>query len=141
MRYNLRAVMTQTRDLETALLFNADESSYLFSCPDIFQRIAASQKIRFNKVTHFFLPALGPDYTAGFMGFYQSAKGSVVDMDTWNICLVGPRGLHELVRSWDFAFRNLTVIELPDNLGAPLPAEDEESKGGEGEASKPLFKL
>ena len=87
------------------------------------------------------MPALGPDYTAGFMGFYQSAKGSVIDMDSWQICLVGPRGLHELVRSWDFAFRNLTVIELPDNLEVPLPAAEEESKDAEGQAAKPLFKL
>ena len=42
MRFNLKAVTTQNRDLETALMFSADESCYLFSCPDIFQRIAAS---------------------------------------------------------------------------------------------------
>ena len=48
MRYNLRAVTTQTRDLETALLFSVDETHYLFSCPDIFQRIAAAQKIKFR---------------------------------------------------------------------------------------------
>lgn len=83
MRYNLRAVTTQTRDLETALLYSAEESCYLFSCPDIFQRIAASQKVRFNKVCHFFLPALGPDYFAGFMGFYLSAREGVVDLDQW----------------------------------------------------------
>ena len=50
MRFNLKAVTTQNRDLETALMFSADETCYLFSCPDIFQRIAASQKVKFRSV-------------------------------------------------------------------------------------------
>mmetsp|Transcript_32078 Transcript_32078/g.42539 ORF Transcript_32078/g.42539 Transcript_32078/m.42539 type:complete len:111 (-) Transcript_32078:261-593(-) len=102
MRYNLRAITTQTRDLETALLYQADDISYLFSCPDIFQRIAAAQKVRFNKVLHFFLPALGPDYFSGFMGFYLSAREGVNDLDSWQICLFGPRGLRDLMRASTF---------------------------------------
>ena len=54
--YNLRATTTQNRDLETSLVFMAKDSSYLFSCPDIFQRIANAQKIRFGNVRYFFLP-------------------------------------------------------------------------------------
>jgi len=83
MRYNLRAVTTQTRDLETALIFSFDETNYLFSCPDIFQRIAAAQRIKFKQVLHFFLPALGPDFFSGFMGFYLSAREGVLDLDKW----------------------------------------------------------
>jgi len=119
MRYNLRAVTTQTRDLQTALLFTAEETNYLFSCPDIFQRIAAAQKVRFNKVQTFFLPALGPDYFSGFMGFYLSARESVADAEQWRICLFGPRGLKELMRSSTFDtdyFSNVQVIEFPDDL-------------------------
>ena len=97
MRYSLRAVTTQTRDLETALLFQFDETSYLFSCPDIFQRVAAAQKVRFNKVQTFFLPALGPDYFSGFMGFYLSAREGVPDLESWQICLLGPKGLKNMM--------------------------------------------
>ena len=80
---NLRAVTTQMRDLETGLVFSADKMNYLFSCPDIFQRIAATQRVRFRDVQYFFLPALGPDYFSGFMGFYLSAREGVADLDTW----------------------------------------------------------
>ena len=80
---NLRAVTTQMRDLETGLVFSASNKSYLFSCPDIFQRIANVQKIRFREVQFFFLPTLGPDSFSGFMGFYLSSREGVPDLDQW----------------------------------------------------------
>ena len=80
-RYSLRAVCSQTRDLEPALLFQIEDTGYLFACPDIFQRIAAAQKVKFNRVLYFFLPGLGPDFFSGFMGFYLSAREGVPDLD------------------------------------------------------------
>lgn len=102
MPYHLRAVTSQTRDLETAICFTVDDTNYLFSCPDIFQRIAAVQKVKFNKVLTFFLPALGPDYFSGFMGFYLSAREGVVDLDNWQITIFGPKGLKALLAASTF---------------------------------------
>lgn len=102
MRYNLRAVTTQTRDLEPAVMFSVEETSYLFSCPDIFQRIAAAQKVKFKNVLYFFLPALGPDFFSGFMGFYLSSREAINDMDSWQLRLFGPKGLKALIEASTF---------------------------------------
>ena len=90
------------RDLETALIFQAKETSYLFNCPDIFQRVANAQKIRFARVQYFFLPQLGPDQFSGFMGFYLSAREGVVDLESWQIVVFGPKGLKAMVKASTF---------------------------------------
>ena len=68
---------------------------------------------------YFFLPALGPDYFSGFMGFYLSAREGVPDLDNWQICLFGPKGLKDLMKASTFDadyFTNVEVVEFPDNL-------------------------
>lgn len=130
---NLRAVTTQMRDLETALLLSTSCSSknkgYLFSCPDIFQRIANAHKIRFRDVQYFFLPTLGADSFSGFMGFYLSTRESVGnDLDSWQVVLFGPRGLKGLMGASTFEddfFANVHVVEFPDNLEQPSSEADE----------------
>ena len=117
------------RDLETALIFQAKETSYLFNCPDIFQRVANAQKIRFARVQYFFLPQLGPDQFSGFMGFYLSAREGVVDLESWQIVVFGPKGLKAMVKASTFHddyFENVQLIEFPDNLEAPIPSLTEE---------------
>ena len=96
---------------------------------------------------YFFLPALGPDYFSGFMGFYLSAREGVPDLDNWQICLFGPKGLKDLMKASTFDadyFTNVEVVEFPDNLDQPIQkqasadsmAVDEESK----QALSPTFK-
>jgi len=40
MKYLIKAICTNNRDLKTALLFTIEEAQYLFNCPDGFQRVA-----------------------------------------------------------------------------------------------------
>ena len=40
MKYILKAMTTNNRDLKTSILFSIEEKSYLFNCPDGFQRVA-----------------------------------------------------------------------------------------------------
>ena len=68
---------TNNRDLRTGLLFKIEdkkEQTYLFSCPDGFQRVANFQKLKFGKVKVFFVPSLDPDHFAGFPGFFLSSR-------------------------------------------------------------------
>lgn len=60
------------------------------------------QKVKFNRVLTFFLPALGPDYFSGFMGFYLSAREGVQDLDSWQITIFGPKGLKALLAASTF---------------------------------------
>ena len=108
-------------------MLSADETCYLFSCPDIFQRIASAQKIKFRSIKYFFLPSLGPNSFSGFMGFYLSSREGIVDLESWPICVLGPRGLKELFRKFkpltDF-FTNVQLIEFPENLEQPVIEEE-----------------
>ena len=66
------------------------------------------------------------------MGFYLSARETVVDLDTWKICLMGPRGLKNLMAASTFDadyFLNVSVIEFPDNLDEPMMSVDESVDG------------
>jgi ribonuclease BN (tRNA processing enzyme) len=84
MRYNLKALTTNNRDLCTALLFQIQhtrEQTYLFSCPDGFQRIANYQKLKFGKVKVVFVPSLHPDHFGGFPGFFLSSRESKNDTE------------------------------------------------------------
>ena len=85
MKYNLKALNTNNRDLRTALLFQISdkkEQTYLISCPDGFQRIANYQKLKFGKVKVVFVPSLNPDHFGGFPGFFLSSRESKNDADT-----------------------------------------------------------
>ena len=74
------------------------------------------------------------------MGFYLSAREGVVDLDSWQIVIFGPKGLKAMVKASTFQddyFENVQLIEFPDNLEAPIEIEevkeddmivDEESK-------------
>ena len=106
MRYQIKALNTRNRDLRTALLlsinYHSSNNNYLFSCPDGFQRIANSQKMRFGKVQYIFLPSLKPDYFAGFPGFYLSARESqsepTAEQSAYKIVVVGPQGLKQAIQ-------------------------------------------
>ena len=74
MKYLIKAVTTNNRDLKTSLYFAFEERAYLFNCPDGFQRLALNQKIRFKSVRYVFLSNVHPDYYGGFPGFYLSSR-------------------------------------------------------------------
>ena len=73
MRYNLKVIATNNRDKATAVVYAVDETNYIFSCPDIFQRTAGLQKMNFKKSKYVFIPSLAPDYITGFQGFFLSS--------------------------------------------------------------------
>ena len=74
MKYVLKAITTNNRDLKTALYLAFDEKAYLFNVPDGFQRMALNQKMKFGKVRYVFLSSLHPDHYGGFPGFYLSSR-------------------------------------------------------------------
>jgi hypothetical protein len=40
MKYLLKAITTNNRDLKTAIYLGFEDTAYLFNCPDGFQRMA-----------------------------------------------------------------------------------------------------
>lgn len=45
MKYFLKAITTNNRDLKTGIVFQLDEMAYLFNVPDGFQRVALATKL------------------------------------------------------------------------------------------------
>ena len=57
------------------------------------------------------------------MGFYLSSREGINfnedAMQEWQICLMGPRGLKQMIDASSFGadyFQNVDIIEFPDNL-------------------------
>ena len=40
MKYFIKAITTNNRDLKSGILFSFEDKAYLFNCPDGFQRMA-----------------------------------------------------------------------------------------------------
>ena len=152
MKYLLKSLTTNNRDLKTALLFqisHTHEWSYLFSCPDGFQRTANYQKLKFNKVKVVFVPSLHPDHFAGFPGFFLSAREQNYGTGTeeaMKMVLVGPKATSQLLtKAESFMgeyWNDLQVVELPDDLTADLMQVDhqEESKSEASQVVDTIFK-
>ena len=137
MKYLLKSLTTNNRDLKAAILFQISktyELGYLFSCPDGFQRTANYQKLKFNKVRVVFVPSLHPDHFAGFPGFFLSAREQNGTEEPLKMILVGPKEMSQLLtKAESFMgeyWTDLQIVELPDDLTADLMHIDsqEESK-------------
>lgn len=139
MKYLLKSLNTNNRDLKTALLFqisHTKEQTYLFACPDGFQRVANYQKLKFGKVKIVFVPSLDPDHFAGFPGFFLSSRESRTESDApytkIRTILIGPKHTKELLESsvcfMGEYWNDLQVVELPDELKSKMMSVDEESK-------------
>ena len=74
MKYLLKSITTNNRDLKTGVVFNIEEFLYIFGCPDGFQRIANLQKLKYAKINAIFLPSLGTDHFAGLPGLLLSRR-------------------------------------------------------------------
>lgn len=74
MRYRIKAINTNNRDLKTAILLSFEEKGYLFNVPDGFQRMALNQKMKFTKIRYVFLSSLHADHYGGFPGLFLSSK-------------------------------------------------------------------
>jgi len=143
MKYYLKALNTNNRDLRTALLFTIQENNYLFSCPDGFQRVANAQKMKFGKIKHVFLPSLHPDYFAGFPGFFLSAREAMNahadEKSDFGLMVVGPENVRDKMSlSTSFTgdyYTHLDVFEMPhvvsELVNGVEEAKDEEVKGEE----------
>ena len=85
------------------------------------------------------MPNLGPDSFSGFMGFYLSAREGVADLESWQICVLGPKGLKDLIQNSSFAsdyFTNVQLVEFPDNLEQPINEGEGEGQMVVDEESK-----
>ena len=129
MNYNLKAICSQVRDLDTALVFSANDTNYFFGCPDGFQRIATPQKVKAGQVQYMFLPSLSPDHVSGFGGFYRKLRHQCfADSNDWKVILFAPKGIHAwFAANTTYLFYFAEVHEFPDNL-------DEECKSDETSA-------
>lgn len=129
MKYFLKALTTNNRDLKTSVVFSLMEvqtdKMYLFSCPDGFQRVANLQKMKFQKVNYVFVPSLSPDHFAGFPGFFLSAREACNFVDfkeKFQITMIGPTHLSSTMeKSVSFTgdyHHNLMISEIPDDLNS-----------------------
>lgn len=76
MKYYIKAITTNNRDLKTGLVFAFENRSYLFNCPDGFQRMALNLKVKFKQVRFVFLSGMQPEYYSGLPGFYLTCRES-----------------------------------------------------------------
>ena len=76
MRYLIKALTTNNRDLRTSLNVSIENriksGTYLFAVSDGFQRIATYQKLKFVKSQTIFIPSLHPDYYSGLTGYVMT---------------------------------------------------------------------
>lgn len=108
MKYLLKAITTNNRDLKTAISIVFDDRTYLFNVPDGFQRMALNQKIKFNKVRYVFLSSLQADHYSGFPGFYLSARESCGgDLTNFKVSVFGPEKLRKLVKQGYSFYSNI----------------------------------
>ncbi|CDW79345.1 zinc phosphodiesterase elac [Stylonychia lemnae] len=116
MKYLIKAVTTNNRDLKTALLFTIEERSYLFNCPDGFQRVALSNKVKFKGVRYVFLSGIQADYYGGFPGFYlssrESSSGTIADLQAFKIGVIGPAKIKEFITQGRCFYGGLNFIEI-----------------------------
>jgi ribonuclease BN (tRNA processing enzyme) len=74
MKYLIKAISTNTKDMKTGLVIIIDDCQYLFNAPDGLQRVALFQKLSFHKSKYIFISSLSPNHFSGFPGFYMSAR-------------------------------------------------------------------
>lgn len=114
MKYLIKAITTNNRDLKTSLLLTIEEKSYLFNCPDGFQRMALNQKMKFNKVRYVFLSSIHPDYYAGFPGFYLSSREAMqAELQNFKIGVMAPKGtVKDLVMQGQSFLGGISLMEV-----------------------------
>lgn len=116
MKYLIKAITTNNRDLKTSILFSFEEKAYLFNCPDGFQRMALNQKMKFRPIRYLFLSSLHPDHYGGVPGFYLSSRESCIqtqeDIKTFKIGIIGPEKLKDLLVKGRQFIGNLNHIEV-----------------------------
>jgi ribonuclease Z len=122
MKYFLKAITTNNRDLKTSIYLSFDERAYLFNVPDGFQRMALNQKMKFNKVRYIFLSSLSPDHYAGFPGFYLSAREACgSDLQNFRVSVFGPKNLRKLIKKGSTFYSNVSQLEIFEYSGMTKP--------------------
>jgi ribonuclease BN (tRNA processing enzyme) len=115
MKYVIKAITTNNRDLKTAIYLLFDERAYLFNVPDGFQRMALNQKMKFGKVRYVFLSSLHPDYYGGFPGFYLSAReAQSADLSNMRVSVFGPKLIRKLIQQGYSFYSNVNQLEIFD---------------------------
>ena len=115
MKYVLKAITTNNRDLKTAIYLMFDERAYLFNVPDGFQRMALNQKMKFAKVRYVFLSSLHPDHYGGFPGFYLSAReAQAQDLSNMRVSVFGPKMIRKLIQQGFSFYSNVNQLEIFD---------------------------
>lgn len=113
MKYLIKAITTNNRDLKTSIYLAFDERAYLFNVPDGFQRMALNQKMKFNKVRYIFLSSLHPDHYSGFPGFYLSAREANAGViQNFKVGVYGPKGLKGLIKKGYTFYSSLANMDV-----------------------------
>lgn len=100
MKYGLKVVHNNQRDLSTCLCFTSGEKLYMFNTPDGIQRIASQAKLRFGRISCIFVPSLDPNHFLGLPGFYLTTRDGMKESENgFSMKLFGPPGFGELMKS------------------------------------------
>eukprot|EP00347_Sterkiella_histriomuscorum_P018145 403346620 len=116
MKYFIKAITTNNRDLKSGILFSFEDKAYLFNCPDGFQRMALNQRMKFKAVRYVFLSSLHPNHYGGLPGFFLSSRESSIqtaeDAKAFKIGIVGPEQLQSLLIKGRSFIGSLNYTEL-----------------------------
>ena len=115
MKYFLKAITTNNRDLKTGIVFQLDEMAYLFNVPDGFQRVALATKLQFKRVRYVFLSQTHPDYFGGFPGFYLSTRESLgINLQNFKLSVYVPEGLRQALYAATPFIGSLNFIDFEE---------------------------
>lgn len=96
MKYLLKSITSNNRDLKTSVMFCIEERYYLFGVPDCLQRITLTNKMKINKFAAIFMPNNEPDYFAGLPGLLLSRRAGL-GKSSEEIKVIGPRGVKQKI--------------------------------------------
>ena len=162
MKYWIKILTTNSKDLKTGLVFFTETKSYGFNFCDGFQKIASFLKLKFHKINTVFFSSSNVDYISGFPGFYLSARDGSPDKQKLLMDAYGPSGIKAFIqkcRGLIINYEDISTHEfsfpLSEQSPLPLPqphiqhlnpqeqeqAKEEEEEQGQGQVEEEEEKI
>ncbi|CAI2384764.1 unnamed protein product [Moneuplotes crassus] len=108
MKYGIRILHNNQRDLSTCVYFQIGEKIYMFNFGDGIQRIASQAKMKFGKVRSLFIPSLLPDHFLGLPGFYLTARDGIrASGNPFSFTVHGPEGFSDKLKDCSYIMGTL----------------------------------
>ncbi|CAI2384760.1 unnamed protein product [Moneuplotes crassus] len=99
MKYGLRVLHNNQRDLSTCVYLHSGETLYMFNLGDGIQRIASQAKMKFGRVRGIFIPSLLPNNFLGLPGFYLTTRdGMKASESGFRFSIYGPEGFSKKLK-------------------------------------------